>query len=415
MGIVTAILVLGVLVFVHELGHFLVAKFFKVGVLEFALGFGPMLVRWQGRETTYSLRAIPLGGFVRMAGDDPVMVYGENVVGACSEVESAVESAVKGASPIEGTQKELSQQQQALLKDESKWFLKKGYLPRVAIVLAGPVANFIFAWFLAFTSYLIVGLPTLVDGPVTIGAVQKGLPADSAGLKTGDRVVSVDGKTVRSFKELVEVVRASSGKSLEFVIQRPKGQRSNGESLNGVSEELDTVSLPVQPVADASPELDVLEGKPVHQTYRIGITPGMANVKYEQVGVGVAAGAAASQVVELCRQTLRVLQGLVTGLLSPTKTIGGPIEIIKQTAASANEGWMAIVGIMIFLNVTLGIMNLLPIPVLDGGHLALYTIEKLRGKPLSMRVQAAATNVGLVLLLSLMVFAIGNDLVRAFL
>jgi regulator of sigma E protease len=402
MGIVTAILVLGVLVFVHELGHFLVAKFFGVGVLEFAIGFGPMLARWQGRETTYSLRAIPLGGFVRMAGDDPVMVYGENVVGAHAEV--------SGASPIEGTQEDLSQQQQALLKDESRWFLKKGYVPRMAIVLAGPVANFIFAWALAFGSYLTVGLPTLVDGPVTIGAVQKGLPAESAGLKTGDRVVSVDGKTVISFKELVEVVRSSSGKSLEFVIQRPKG-----EALQGQQVELDTISIPVQPVSNASPELDILEGKPVHQTYRIGITPGMANVKYTEVGASVAAGAAAGQVIELCRQTLRVLQGLVTGLLSPVKTIGGPIEIIKQTAASAKEGWIEIVGIMIFLNVTLGIMNLLPIPVLDGGHLTLFTIEKLRGKPLSMRVQAAATNVGLVLLLSLMVFAIGNDLVRAFL
>lgn len=408
MGIVTAILVLGVLVFVHELGHFLVAKFFGVGVLEFAIGFGPMLARWQGRETTYSLRAIPLGGFVRMAGDDPVMVYGESVVGAHAEV--------SGASPIEGTQEELSQQQQALLKDESRWFLKKGYLPRVAIVLAGPVANFIFAWVLAFASYLSVGLPTLVDGPVTIGAIQKGLPAESAGLKTGDRVVSVDGKTVLSFKELVEVVRASAGKSLEFLIQRPKGDpAAKDTSVNGQSTEMETISIPVQPVSDASPELDVLEGKPVHQTYRIGVTPGMANVKYTEVGVGVAAGAAAGQVIELCRQTLRVLQGLLTGLLSPTKTIGGPIEIIKQTAASANEGWMAIVGIMIFLNVTLGVMNLLPIPVLDGGHLTLFTIERLRGKPLSMRVQAAATNVGLVLLLSLMVFAIGNDLVRAFL
>ena len=159
----------------------------------------------------------------------------------------------------------------------------------------------------------------------------------------------------------------------------------------------------------------MLEGKPVAQTYRIGITPGMANVTYTNVGVGVAAAAAANQVIELSRQTLRVLQGLVTGLLSPTKTIGGPIEIIKQTAASANEGWMAVIGIMIFLNVTLGIMNLLPIPVLDGGHLTLFTIEQLRGKPLSMRVQAAVTNVGLVILLSLMVFAIGNDLARALL
>jgi len=272
------------------------------------------------------------------------------------------------------------------------------------------VANFLFAWVLAFGSYLSVGLPTFVDGPVTIGGIQKGLPAETAGLKSGDRVVSVDGKVVNSFKELVDLVRTSGGKVLDFQIQRSKGEPGTGQQV-----ETETLSFPVQPTSDASPELDVLEGKPVHQTYRIGITPGMANVTYTNVGVGEAAGAAANQVIELSRQTLRVLQGLVTGLLSPTKTIGGPIEIIKQTAASANEGWMAVVGIMIFLNVTLGIMNLLPIPVLDGGHLTLFTIEQLRGKPLSMRVQAAVTNVGLVILLSLMVFAIGNDLARALL
>lgn len=402
MGIITAILVLGVLVFVHELGHFLVAKFFGVGVLEFAIGFGPVLGRWQGRETTYSIRAIPLGGFVRMAGDDPVMVYGEEVVGSHAEV--------SGASPVEGKQEELSEAQQALLKDESRWFLKKSYFPRVAIVLAGPVANFLFAWALAFGTYISIGLPTLIDGPVTIGAIQKGLPAEVAGLQTGDKIVSVDGKSVRSFKELVEAVRSSGGKTLDFVVQRPVTDSTDGKDSEG-----ETISIPVQPVSDASPELDVLEGKPVHQTYRIGVTPGMGNVTYTKVGIGLAAGAAATQVVELSRQTLRVLQGLITGLLSPTKTIGGPIEIIKQTAASANEGWTAVISIMIFLNVTLGIMNLLPIPVLDGGHLTLFTIEQLRGRPLSMRVQAAVTNVGLVLLLSLMVFAIGNDLVRAFL
>jgi regulator of sigma E protease len=111
-------------------------------------------------------------------------------------------------------------------------------------------------------------------------------------------------------------------------------------------------------------------------------------------------------------QTLRVLKALLTGLISPHKTIGGPIEIIKQTAASANEGWLAIISMMIFLNVTLGVMNLLPIPVLDGGHLTLFTVELLRGKPLSLRVQEYASRVGMTVLLCLMIFAIGNDLRR---
>jgi regulator of sigma E protease len=406
MGIVTAILVLGVLVFVHELGHFLVAKFFRVGVLEFAIGFGPKLARWQWGETTYSLRAVPLGGFVRMAGDDPVMVYGESVVGRHEEV--------AGASPIEGTQEELTPAQQALLADESRWFLKKSYLPRCAIVLAGPFANFLFAWLLAFASYAVVGLPTIVDGPVTIGGIQKGLPAQVSGLKSGDRVISVDGKSVQSFSDLVEVVRGSEGKALSFVIERPKSDGAVVDS-GAVPHEMESLTISVKPLSDASPELDVLEGREVNQTYRIGITPAVDNVDYKKVGLLTAATAGAEQVAALSMQTIRVLRGLFTGLLSPTKTIGGPIEIIKQTAASAQEGWMAVLGIMIFLNITLGIMNLLPIPVLDGGHLTLFTIEQLRGRPLSMKIQAAVTNVGLVILLSLMVFAVGNDLVRALL
>jgi regulator of sigma E protease len=410
MGIVTAIIVLGVLVFVHELGHFLVAKFFGVGVLEFALGFGPVLARWQGGETSYSLRVIPLGGFVRMAGDDPVMVYGESVVGARPEA--------SGASPIEGTQEELTPQQQKLLRDESRWFLKKSYLPRCAIVLAGPVANFLFAWVLAFASYWMVGLPTIVDGPVTIGGIQKGLPAAVAGLQSGDKVVSVDGKPVYSFTELVSIVRNSGGKTLQIAIQRRQAKEPGAQAEGATAEAaapMQELVIPVKPLSDASPELDVLEGRDINQTYRIGITPGMDNVTYAPVDLQGAAVAGAEQVVALSMQTLRVLKGLLTGLLSPTKTIGGPIEIIKQTAASANEGWMAVVGIMIFLNVTLGIMNLLPIPVLDGGHLTLFTVEQLRGRPLSMKLQAAVTNVGLVILLSLMVFAVGNDLVRALL
>jgi regulator of sigma E protease len=122
--------------------------------------------------------------------------------------------------------------------------------------------------------------------------------------------------------------------------------------------------------------------------------------------------AGGTQVVNLSIRTLRVLKALVTGLISPTKTIGGPIEMIKQTAQSADEGLVAVISMMIFLNVSLGVFNLLPIPVLDGGHLTLFTLEKLKGGPLSLRFQQGVTQVGMALLLALMVFAIGNDLYR---
>ena len=398
MGIISSILILGALIFVHELGHFLVAKWCRVGVLEFSIGFGPVLFRIQGAETSYSLRAIPLGGFVRMAGDDPRLVYGEAYTGVQDDEKAG------GASPIEGSQEELTDAQKALLKDETKWFLKKGYLPRSAIVLAGPVANFLFAWVLAFGAFLAVGLPTLQDGPVTVGMIQSGFPAEQAGLHTGDQILSVDGKELQSFKDLVDAVEHSAGKELSFAVVR-KSDVDAGAMYN-------VVTIPIRPQAGESPELDVLEGRAANKTYRIGISPSFENVKYEPADISTAISAAGAQVVGVSLQTLRVLRGVVTGLLSPTKTLGGPIEIIKQTSASVNDGPMAVVTIMILLNVTLGIMNLLPIPVLDGGHLLLFTVEKIKGAPLSMKFQAVATNIGLLAILSLMIFAIGNDLVR---
>jgi regulator of sigma E protease len=405
MGIVTAIIILGVLVFVHELGHFLVAKYCGVGVLEFAIGFGPVLARWQGKETAYSLRAMPLGGFVRMAGDDPVMVYGESVVGARKDA--------GGASAIEGVQEDLTPQQQKLLTDESRWFLKKGYWSRCAIVLAGPVANFLFAWVLAFGSFSFFGIPTLADGPVTIGSLHPGLPAEQAGMKVGDKVISVDGAPLTTFSGLVDLVSGSGGRELDIVVKR-KRVAGDATAPSGGVDEYETLSFKVKPRADASPEIDALEGRPADKSFRIGIERPYEGMSYTKIGVGQAASLAVAHVVGLSAQTLRILKRLLQGKLSPQKAIGGPIAIISQTAESAKRGMIEIIAWMVFLNVSLGVMNLLPIPVLDGGHLTFFTLEKLRGKPLSMRAQAAFMNVGLIILLCLMVYAVGNDLRRVF-
>lgn len=399
MSVVAAIVILGILVTVHELGHFLVAKWCGVGVLEFSVGFGPVLWARTRGETTYSLRGIPLGGFVRMAGDDPALV----LEGKAVDSEGA-----GGASPIEGTQ-QLSAEQQAVLEDESKWFLKKGYGLRCAVVLAGPAFNFIFAWALASGLYFIVGLPHVEDGPVTVSSVMAGLPADKSGIRAGDRVVTVDGKPIPTFQAFVEIVQGSEGRDLAILVDRPKV--AEGQSAKDASE-FERLTITVRPAPDIS-EIDLLEGKgPNQKTYRIGVTPALGNVTYTKVGLFDAVGQGGQQVASISLKTLRVLKALVTGLISPSKTIGGPIEIIKQTAASANEGIVAVVGMMIFLNVSLGVFNLLPIPVLDGGHLALFTLERLKGSPLSMRFQQGVTQVGMGLLLLLMVFAIGNDLVR---
>jgi regulator of sigma E protease len=398
MGVLAAIVILGILVTVHELGHFLVAKWCGVGVLEFSVGFGPVLFAKTVGETTYSLRAIPLGGFVRMAGDDPQLVL---------EGKALAPADAGGASPIEGTQS-LTPAQEAVLHDESKWFLKKPYLPRCAVVIAGPLFNFVFAWILAAGMYAVVGLPHVEDGPVTVGAVAKGLPADEAGILAGDKVISVNGQEVPNFKTFVEMVRGSEGKELQIVVDRP--QVAEGQKPSEAST-FDRKTVSLQPAAGVA-EMDVLEGREAQKTYRIGVTPAIEKVTYEKVSLVTAVTRGGEQIIGLSLQTLRVLKALVTGLISPTKTIGGPIEIIKQTAASADEGIMAVISMMIFLNVSLGVFNLLPIPVLDGGHLTLFTLERIKGSPLSLRFQRAVTSLGMGVLLLLMVFAIGNDLVR---
>ena len=400
MGIISAILVLGVLVFVHELGHFLVAKYFGVGVLEFAVGFGRVITRFQFGETTYTIRMIPLGGFVRMAGDDPTLVHGQ----PGQTEQELLEQAAAGASPIEGGGEKLTPLQEAMVKDKSRWFLKKPYGPRAAIVIAGPLFNFLFAWVLAAGMYYTIGLPKIIDGPVTVGGISSGMPAEVAGMKVGDRILTVNGEQVDTYKELIEIVRSSNGQPLNVSIERPlkEGTEATGEK----------VDIVINPKA-GNPELDALEGTSSDKpTYRIGIAPAFKSVEYEDIGFVQALGAGKDQVVGLSMQTLRVLKGLLTGLINPQKAIGGPIEIIKQTAQSANEGWIAVISMMIFLNVTLGVMNLLPVPVLDGGHLVLFTLEFIRGRPLSMRFQEYAMRVGMTLLLLLMVFAIGNDIRR---
>jgi regulator of sigma E protease len=391
-----ALAVLGVLIFVHELGHFLIAKLFGVGALEFALGFGKPLFKIQGKETTYTLRAVPLGGFVRMAGDDPRLLTGE--------IETATEAG--GASPIEGTQEQLTPAQTAMVADQSRWFLKKPYLVRCAIVLAGPVANFLFAWALGTGMFYVNGLPEPQGRPVVVGSITKGLPGAEAGLKPGDKVSTVDGKEVGSYKELVDVVRASQGKPLSLVVERPIYETQDGEPSR-----YDSNTITVTPKAGFT-ELDVVEGRGGEESaYRIGIAPPIVYVPCSLTDAFMAGGL---QVVGIVKQTLHMFGALFRGALSPKDTVGGPLEIIKQTASSAQKGWMHLIMITILINIALGVMNLLPIPVLDGGHLLLFTIEKIKGSPLGLKAQMVATQVGMAFLLLLMVFAFGNDLRRIF-
>ena len=210
--IFVSILVLGVLVFVHELGHFLVAKWNRVGVIEFAIGFGPRLLSRRFGDTRYSLRAIPLGGFVRMVGDDPGAVEASRKAEmAPSDSEPAAEESP--TAPIDPVE-------ERLLADRSSWFLNKSLSARAAVVIAGPGFNLIFAWILAVASFSIYGLHQALDVP-TIGDVMRESPGEKAGLQVGDTIISVDGQSVTTWKEMQELVGNSAGRELLLSIQRP--------------------------------------------------------------------------------------------------------------------------------------------------------------------------------------------------
>jgi len=371
MTIIIAILALGVLIFVHELGHFLLAKWNGVGVVEFAIGFGKPIWQKQVGETNYSIRLIPLGGYVRMVGDDLRLLDDEEL------------------------RAEFKEQHGEL--GEERWFLAKGYWAKFAIVVAGPAFNVIFALLLAMGSFYIFGKPVLTHEPV-LGGVVPGYPAAQAGLQTGDRIDSVGGVRVTSWGELARSIASSQGDEVELSVMRPTPDGS-----------FESLVLKVQGT-DQIAELELLEGRSEERRFKIGIFP-----ETERVAIGFTESISmgAYQVWSITELTFRGLWGMISGLISP-KNIAGPIYIFQAGAEAAQTGLDRLFDFMIFLSVSLAILNLLPIPILDGGHLLIFTIEALKGGRLNIKIVEKANMVGLALLLLLMVYAVSNDVMRLF-
>lgn len=379
--LVVPALVLAILIFVHELGHFLVAKWNGVGVLEFAIGFGKKV--WSRRigETRYSLGLIPLGGYVRMVQEDPGL----------SQTTGMVEKGLAGGDDLEP-------EDLALLQNRDRWFYTKGYLAKSSIVFAGPLFNILFAILLAFVSLLTYGQNVMLEGTV-IDDVVPNDPAAKAGMKPGDRILSINGEQVSVWKDLAARIAKSGGNELVLQVERP---------VEG-SEAKEQVEIKVAGALQKS-ELAVLEGKEQSKDYKIGISPQMGRAP---VGIGEAAQGAVLHVYTLSHMTVRGLWGMATAKISP-KNIGGPIFIFQEAARNAKKGLESLLDFMIMLSISLAILNLLPIPILDGGHLVFFTLEAIKGGPLSVAVQERAAQVGVLLLLILMVFAFGNDLSRMF-
>jgi regulator of sigma E protease len=395
------ILVLAILIFVHEMGHFLVAKLCGVGVLEFALGFGKIVTKFKYGETTYSLRAVPLGGFVRMVGDDPNMrgrdaneIINEIAIG---ELKSAEESVVSGYADMDEDQKRL-------LKDKTKWFIEKNYLSKLSVVLAGPGFNFIFALLLGIGYFHYYGKedPAGANEPRILDTFP-GHPAEKAGMKSLDLVESIDGNKLSSWEDLAKGISASDGKELTLKILRPKSRENFKDN-----EEL---TVKVTPSLDLSAELAAAEGKVAEKVYKIGIAPYKPRMPTESFSESMELGT--RLVGNISIMMVNSLWGMIRGLISPVN-LGGPISIYKATSASAERGAESVISLLIFLNVSLAIFNLLPIPILDGGHLVLFTIESLKGSPISIRVLERINQVGFFIILLLMIFAFGNDIRRLF-
>ncbi len=356
-SVVAAIVVLGVLIFVHELGHFIVAKLSGVRVLIFSLGFGPRLCGVRKGDTEYILSAIPLGGYVKMLGEGRV-------------------------EDDDDPEAELSQEE----KEVS--FACKGPWRRMAIIVAGPLTNILFAA-LVFSAVYLFGVPSLM--PI-IGEVNYDMPAYSAGFKAGDRIVSIDGRRIESWDELSAAIRGSGGRELEIAYER------NGEIHR-------TTVIPKKI------ESRDLFGEPV-VNYVIGITAsGATRINHYQPGEALIQGV---------RETWNVAYLTVVGFIKmierviPAKDLGGPIMIAQMAGQHAKAGLLSLLYFMGIISVNLGILNLFPIPILDGGHLLFILIEIVRGRPLSPRKIEIAQQFGLFLLVSLMIFVFYNDLARIF-
>jgi regulator of sigma E protease len=355
--VIPFLVVLTVLVFVHELGHYWVARRNGVRIETFSIGFGPELFGRTDRSgTRWKISAIPLGGYVKMFGD--------------ADAASTPSGAVRHMTPEE---REVS-------------FFHKRLGQRAAIVAAGPIANFLFAIIGLTLLFSLYGQPFT---PADIGSIQPDSAAAQAGMQPGDVIVEVDGQPIERFEEVQQIVRFNQGTPLALVIQRD-GQR-----------------LPITVTPQVTTVTDRMGNS--HTIGLLGI--GRAGMEYRRHDPLTALWQAGRETVNLTAGTLGAVGQMIAGSRG-TEELGGPLRIAQMSGEVAQSGVIALIWFMAILSVNLGLINLFPIPMLDGGHLLFYAVEAIRGKPLGDRAQEYGFRIGLALVLTLMVFATWNDLVH---
>lgn len=359
------LVVITIVVFVHEMGHFLVARYFGVKVEAFSIGFGREIVGWHDRQgTRWKVCWIPLGGYVKFVGDE----------NAASQPLSAEKLAQIPESQREGL------------------FIGKPVGQRAWIVAAGPIANFLLAIVVFAGLFMAFGRPVIEP---RVDSVEQGSAADVAGIRVGDVFVAVDGRRVETFSEVQRLVATSNGRRIELVMRRGVGE----------------VTL----TATARPReiVDRISGR--HTIWVLGVrtTTGPNGAVFESVDPISALWLGTRESWFVVDRTVVFVRDLFIGKANPEE-LGGPIRIAQVSGQAANISVYALLSLVAVLSVSIGLLNLFPIPMLDGGHLVFYAAEALRGRPLSERTQEIGYRFGLAFVIGLMIFATWNDLGRLF-
>ncbi|HWL04356.1 MAG TPA: RIP metalloprotease RseP [Xanthobacteraceae bacterium] len=354
--------VLTIVVFFHELGHFLVARWAGVKVLTFSIGFGPELFGFNDRHgTRWKVSAIPLGGYVKFFGD-------ENEASAPDQAALAKMTA---------SERKVSFQAQPVG-------------PRAAIVAAGPFANFILSIAIFAGLFMVVGKP---NTSARVDTIQAESPAAVAGFQPGDVVVAINGRAIGTFSEMQRVVSVNAGTPLEVTVERG-GARSTLQATPALREIKDNFGN-------------------THRLGVLGITRSMSaeDQQTEPVGPVAAVGLGVQETWFVVERTFSYIGGIFAGRESADQ-LGGPIRIAQVSGQVATVGIAALLHLAAVLSVSIGLLNLFPVPLLDGGHLLFYGIEAARGRPLSERAQEYGFRIGLALVLMLMIFATFNDILH---
>lgn len=448
-SIIAAVVILGILVLVHEAGHFLVAKRCGVRVLRFSIGYPPKLIGFRRGQTEYAIGATPFGGYVRMLGDEigddsgqldvegylvevgrdlveaTGLVSAHRLAGPKEELWPSLMTLARGLETKAGEiQPQATVAGRALRPEERlllEEILRQGSVERALeelckapppavrqrfnaaafptqdlrkrffIVLAGPLANILFAPVLL--SFLFMyGVPRLL--PV-VGEVKPGLPAAMAGLRSGDRILAIDGRVLKNWEELSDTIKRSNGAALKLEYERKQASVEQHATLTLIPRRETEKSV----FGESSPQ------------WVIGILPRGDTVTQSYNPLR----AISEAVLESGRMTGMLVVGIAKIFAGSTplrQALGGPIMIAQMAGHEAREGLANFVMFMVMLSIELGIINLIPVPMLDGGHLLFFAVEGVRGKPLQVRHREIAQQVGLFLLMALMAFVIFNDISR---